>query len=66
MHQRSASSRKCSMLSKGTRDKRTSGKLPLLSKLLSHQHADLYATNYDSSKLQCSLADQPQSLNGPW
>ncbi len=58
MHQRSASSKKCSILSKGTRGKRTSSKLPILSTILPHQHADLHATSYDSIKLQFSLADQ--------
>ena len=58
MHQRSASSKKRLTLSKGTRGKRTSSKLPILGKLSPHQHADLHATSHDSIKLQSSLADQ--------
>ena len=56
-HQRSASSKKCSMLSKGTRGRRTSSKLTVLSKLSLHQHTNLHETCYDSNKLQSTLAD---------
>lgn len=58
MHQRSASSRKYSMLSKGIRGKRTSSKLTTLSNLLPHQHIALHETCYDANTLPscCSTA----------